>query len=143
MVSAVQHVQAALVARVGVENFPVVVLVEHADPGTLVAGKGHHLVVVIHLLLLHLFRREGDVIVPVEVVAVGRHPLEAPAHASFVGLELVQRRPGHRHQVDVPMIEMNDDTVVVIGPERAAGTTLVPFRPEHEVINDQLAFALK
>jgi len=77
--------------------------------------------------------------VPVEVVPVGRHPLEAPAHALLEGFDLRQRRARDREQGDVALREVPVRAVDVVGQERAAWAALLPPRTEHEVIDDQLA----
>ena len=36
------------------------------------------------------------------------------------------------------MLEMDDDAIVAIGPERAARATLLPVGAKHEMVDDQL-----
>src|SRR3984893_10081826 len=69
VIGADQHIEAAAVARIGVEDFAVLVLIEHAGAGALFARKRGHFIVV-HGLAAGLFLgRRRDVIVEVEVVA--------------------------------------------------------------------------
>ena len=41
------------------------------------------------------------------------------------------------------MGEVHTDAIEVVGPERAARTTFGPLRPEHEVVDEQLAAPLE
>src|ERR1700730_8311703 len=61
-----------------------------------------------------------------------------PAHAFLVGLELARGRARDGDEADVAVIEMDDDAVEIVGPERTALAALVPTRVEHEMENDQL-----
>jgi hypothetical protein len=126
-----------------VEDAAGAVLVEHADARRLLAREPVRAVVVVDVALGHFVLRERHVIVVVEVVPVGRHPLEAPAHALLEGLDLGQRRPRNRHQRHVPGIQVHDVAVEIVGRPGAARATLLPLRPEHEVIDDQLAAAVE
>src|SRR5216684_7474388 len=85
-VGAEKHVAAARVARIGMEDAAVLVLVEHAAAGHFLALEFLRCVVVIHLALRAL--RERYVIVVVEIALIRRHPLEAPAHAFLERLDL-------------------------------------------------------
>ena len=141
MIGADQHVEAAAVARIGVEDFAVVVPVEYAGAGALFAGKRRHFVIV-HRLAAGLFlRRRRDVIVEVEVAAARRHPFEVPAHARFEFIDLRQRGARHDDERHVALREVDDGTVKMIGQERAARAAGFPVGAEHEVIDDQLALA--
>src|SRR5581483_10899144 len=62
-------------------------------------------------------------------------------HAPAIGVALSDRRMDNGRQLHVPVLQVHSDAVVVVGPERAAGTALPPVRPEHEVIDEQLARA--
>src|SRR6266540_1449626 len=79
MVGPVQHVETPRVARVGVIDGAVRLLVEDADARGFGNGERAVGVVVVRLSSLEFLRGEGDVIVPVEVVAERRHPPDAPA----------------------------------------------------------------
>src|SRR6185295_1919354 len=136
VIGAVQHVQPARIAGVGVEYLAVRAFDEHADPRRLRRPEPAGLVVVDRRLLL--LGREGDVVVAVEVVAIGRHPLEAPAHTFPVALQFLKRRARDRHQRHVAVAQMHHGAVVVVRPERAALATFLPVRPEHEVIYEEL-----
>src|SRR5262249_53402179 len=81
---------------------------------------------------------ERDAEIEVEVAARRRHPAEGPAHALPVGLELGKRAARDGHESRVARRQMHVDAVEIVGPERAAGATLVPVRTEHEVLNDEL-----
>jgi hypothetical protein len=53
--------------------------------------------------------------VVVEVVFVGRHPLEAPAHALLERFDLGKRRAGHRQQGHAALRQVPVRAVDVIG----------------------------
>src|SRR5262245_20978377 len=74
-IGSVHHVDAARVARIGVEHGTGCVLVEHADARQL-SHRTLCRVVVVGGLLRQILRRERDVIVEVEIVAGRRHPCE-------------------------------------------------------------------
>src|SRR3546814_6020086 len=76
---------AAGVGRVGVIDRAPVVLGEHAQARQLVDAGVDGGIVVISFLALELFRAERHVVVEVEVVAEGRDPGKAPAHAPLEG----------------------------------------------------------
>src|SRR5450759_1457501 len=69
--------------------------------------------------------------------------MEAPAHAILEGFDLGQRRSRNHDQRDVAIGEVNEAAVEMIGQERAAWTTLLPPRTEHEVVHNQLASAVE
>src|SRR2546421_5147966 len=75
-----------------VEHFAVPALVKHARAGSFLAREFAHLVVVVNFTFCFFALRERDMIVKVEIAAVRRHPLEAPAHALLECLDLCQRR---------------------------------------------------
>src|SRR4029077_710400 len=77
--------------------------------------------------------------VVIEVVAVGRYPWEAPAHALLVGFDLGKRRARDGKQHHVAMRKMQSGAVEMIGEVGAARAAFAPIRAEHEVIDDQLA----
>jgi len=143
MVGAVEHVEPARVARIRVIDGATGLPGEHADAGRLGYRKAADSVVVVRLLPLELLGGDGDVVVGVEVRVEGRHPLDAPAHAPPVGLERRERRARDEDQAGVPMVEVHDDAVEVVHPERAALAALLPARVEHEVLDDELAAPLE
>src|SRR6185312_10016270 len=69
-----------------------VLLDEGAQSRRLLAGEFGHLIIVFDLAARLFLGRERDVEVVVEVVAVGRHPFELPAHAFLVGLDFGEGR---------------------------------------------------
>src|SRR4249919_3335424 len=77
--------------------------------------------------------------VVIEVVAVGRRPREAPAHALLVGFDLGKRGARYGNERHVAMREMQCRSVEMIGEVGATRTAIAPIRAEHEVIDDQLA----
>src|SRR5260370_4551306 len=89
-VGAEKHVAAARVAGIGMEDAAVLVLVEHAAAGHLLALEFLRCVVVIHLALRVL--RERHMIVVVEIALIRPHPLESQAHAFLERLDLGQGR---------------------------------------------------
>jgi hypothetical protein len=86
--------------------------------------------------LLLLGERDSEV--KVEVTSVRRDPREPPAHAPFVGLEFLERGAGDTHHRYVVMVEVDDETVEGVGDRRAGRAPRVVFRPEHEVVDEQL-----
>ena len=62
-----------------------------------------------------------------------------PAHAALVGGDLFERRLRDDGERDIVMVEMHQRAVEVIGEEGAAGASRLPIRPEHEMIDDELA----
>lgn len=114
------------------------VLVEDAETRRLRAGELLHRVVVVYLALRQLLLCERHVEVSVEIAAVGRHPLEAPAHTFLERLYFGQRRPRDCHHRDVAGCQMWERAVDMVGHERAAWAALLPIRSEHEVVDNQL-----
>ena len=86
-----------------------------------------------------LFWGEGDVVVEVEVAAVGGDPGEGPAHALFEGLDFGECAAGDGYVRDVVMLEVLACAVDMVGEEGAAGAAFFPSGAEHEVIDDELA----
>src|SRR6516162_10845232 len=82
-------------------------------------------------------------VVPVEVAPEGRDPLEAPAHAPFESLQLGLWRTRHRNHGHVAVGQMNNRRVVVVGNEGTRFASFGPFGIEHEVVSDELAFAVE
>ena len=64
-----------------------------------------------------------------------------PAHALLELLNLRKRRPRHHDEGDVAFRQMDDRAVEVIGKQRAALAAFFPVGTEHEMVDDQLAFA--
>src|SRR4029434_774573 len=86
---------------------------------------------------------ERDSVVEVEVAAIGRHPLEAPAHAFLERFDLCQ---GCSRDCDIRYVvvfEMCERTFDMVHLERAANAALLPFGTEHEMLDHQLAPAAK
>src|SRR5262249_3956767 len=52
---------------------------------------------------------------------------------------LGQGRARHRDERHVAMLEVQASAVDMVGPERAAHAAFLPSRPEHEMLDDQLA----
>src|SRR5262249_11809849 len=99
--------------------------------------------VVVDAAPVELFLRKGDVEVVVEIASEGRHPLEVPTHALLVGQYLGKRRARNRNDGHVVMAEVLSGPVDVLGLKGTARTGGVPLRPVHQVMNDQLAAAIK
>jgi len=57
--------------------------------------------------------------------------------------QLGQRRARDRKETDVAMLQMNADAVEIVGPEGAGLAPFGPVRPQHEVIDNELALARK
>src|SRR5262245_19232683 len=93
VVGTIEHIDAARVARVSVEHLTAVILVEDADSNLFRQRIGRNLVIVIRLPFSDLRRRERNLVVEIEIAAVGRNPREAPAHALLVGVNLRQWGP--------------------------------------------------
>ena len=125
------------------EDVVVLVLVEDADAGRLRTGKFNASVVVFHSASGELLRREGGLVVVVEIRAVGRHPIELPAHAVLEGFDLGQRRAGYSRERDITLRKMHQRSVSVVYVAGAAGTPFLPLGTEHEVVDDQLASAVE
>src|SRR3546814_3349468 len=96
---------AARVGRVGVIDDTLLIFVEHAAAGQLVDAGIDGRVVVDGFLALELVRAERHVVVEVEVVAVGRDPGEAPAHAPLEGGDLLEGRARYRSEGQVRMLD--------------------------------------
>jgi len=68
--------------------------------------------------------------------------LVTPEHAARLR-EFGVRRARDRNEADVAMLQMNRNAIEIIGPERAMRASGVPFRIEHEMIDDELAGAVE
>src|SRR5207237_1021475 len=139
VVRAVQRLDAASVARIRVEHRAGPVLVEHARAFAIGHSRVRRPDIVEQGATLELLRRERHAQVVVEVGAGGRDPLEAPAHASLVALDLVEGRARHGHEADVAVGQVQAGAVVMVGPEGAAWASFLVLRSEHEMIDEQLA----
>ena len=113
-------------------------------------ARARHLVAVDLLLLVIVFDifvglvvLEGDVEIEIEIAAEGRHPREAPAHAPLEGLDLGKRRAGDCHERHVALGEVDEGAVEMIGKIGAALAAFLPVRPQHEVVDDELAPAVE
>src|SRR5262245_57264571 len=135
VVGSVHHVKPTRIARIGVENVSLRVLIKDTEAGGFLLPKLSHRIIVIPLALRHFFWRERNMIVPVEIVAERRHPLEGPPHALLEGFELSQRCSGNSDHCDISLVQVHDYTIEIIGPKRTAFATLRPTRVKHEVID--------
>ena len=138
-VAAQEHLAATRERRVGVEDLAGFVLVEHAAARHFVDHLGAVAVVVGGLAGGDLLGRERHVEVVVEVIAVRRHPFDAPAHALPERLGLRQWRARDHGVWHVVVREVNQRTHGVVEFERAADAAFRPVRAEHEVLDDELA----
>src|SRR5215467_15437295 len=82
-------------------------------------------------------------VVIVEITSVGRNPIKLPSQALLEGFDFGQGRSGNRRKGNVALRKMHQCSVRMIHVERAAGAGFFPLRAEHEVINDELAFAVE
>src|SRR5713226_8428703 len=67
--------------------------------------------------------------------------MEAPAHPFLKRLDLRQRRSRNNRQSDIPRRKVHHAAANMVGNVGTAWAAFLPFRPEHEVINDQLTLA--
>src|ERR1700730_8722258 len=123
------------------ENCSSGVFTEHTDPRMLAHRSLDRGIIVNDFALRQLLRRERHTVIVIEVIAEGRHPIEAPAHPLLECRELWVRRPGDRDEADVALVQMDQDRVEIIRPERAALAAFCPAGVEHEMIYDQLLLA--
>ena len=138
-VSAHHQLDTAAIDRIGVVDGAVGILVENTDARRFRAAEGLHRVVVVHLALRDLLLGERHMEVMIEAAAVGRDPIEAPAHAFLERLDLGQRRARNGHHRHIARGQMREHAIRMVGHVRAAWAALLPARPEHEVLDDQLA----
>src|SRR3974377_1374775 len=112
------------------------ILVKHAENRSLIRGhflrKSLPLVVVINDSLPHVFWRKRDVEIPVEVVAVGRHPFEIPAHPFLECLNLAHRSSRYHSHAKVSLGKMDQSPAEMIYNERATCAALFPLWTKHE-----------
>src|SRR5262245_20600811 len=137
-ISAEQFLSATCIGRIRVEYLSGLILVEDADAGKFIDRGVDQLVIVVHLTPSEVFLRERDMVVKVEVAAIGRHPLEAPAHAFLERFDLCQRCSRDRDIRYVVVFEMHQSPFDMVHLERAADAALLPFGAEHEMLDDQL-----
>src|SRR5436190_2433845 len=137
VVGGVDEVDASRIGRVGVEHVAAVCLCEDAEAFTIRVPRSQRLVVEDGLVLP--LRPERDVVVVVEVVLERRHPLEAPAHPLLVRRDLRQRRARDRDHRHVAGLQVENDRIEIVGPERADRAAGVVLRIEHEVVDEELA----
>src|SRR5277367_1779524 len=128
---------------IGMEDISARILIEDAVPGKIFNRGIDHRVIVIHLAAGDLFRHERHMEVIVEVAAMRRHPPELPPHAPPERFNLLERRARNRDKRDIMMFKMRQSPVNMIRLERTPDTTLLPSRPEHKVLNNQLAASVK
>jgi hypothetical protein len=69
--------------------------------------------------------------------------LKLPTHPFLEQLNLGQGRSGNCSEGNVALRKMHECSVGVIHVEGAAWAAFFPLRTEHEVINDQLTFAVE
>src|SRR5580692_12219542 len=91
------------------------------------------------MFLAHFVLRYGNAKIKVEVGGVGGGPRELPFHALFEGVDLVEWRSRSDQEPHVPLRQMGSQVVEMICQQRTTRAALLPVRPEHEVINHQLA----
>src|SRR5947208_2615205 len=121
------------------EDMVVIVLVEDAQAGSFGTRELLQGVVVVYLALRHIFFRERNVKISVEVVAEGRDPIKMPAHAFLECFDFGQRRAGDHYHCDVTRCEVRNGAIEMVGHEGATRAALLPIRSEHEVVDNQLA----
>ena len=90
---------------------------------------------------LDLLRRERHVEIKIEIRLERGKPFELPAHALLERLNFRQRRAGNDGESRVALSNVNVHAVEMVGPKRAMRATFLPARPEHEVIDNELALA--
>src|SRR5882724_896376 len=93
------------------------------------------------LAALSLFRREGDVEIKIEICLERGEPLKPPTHALLERRGFFPRRAGNDGERRVALSDVKVPAVEMVGPKEAMLATFLPARPEHEVIDDQLALA--
>src|SRR5262249_54372745 len=81
LIRGVHHVEAARIARIGMEYAAARILEKYADAGQLRSAPGFWHIVVGVPSVGCAVRPERYVVVEVEVALAGRHPFEGPAHA--------------------------------------------------------------
>src|ERR1700722_11568833 len=74
---------------------------------------------------------------------LGRQPLERPSEPPLIFHQLAVGSTRYGHHGGIALIQMSDDGVEVVGPERAVWASRLPVWREHEVVDDELAAAGK
>jgi hypothetical protein len=144
VVRADEDVAAPGIAGISVENVTCPVFVEHTCSGRFGAFVMFGIFkIIIDSPVLQLLLSERHMVIVVEIAAVGRNPVEFPAHPFFESEEFFQRRPGNDYHRNVVMLQMEIGAIDVVGQERAARATFFPFRVKHEMVDDELTFAIK
>ena len=119
------------------------ILIEDADSLLVRRTNRPNFIVVVCFARGDLLGRKRHVIVEIEITSVGRHPREAPAHAFLVGVYLGQRSARNGCKCHIAMIEMDRNTIEIVGPE---GARLAPFLligTKHEMVHNELAAAVE
>src|SRR5919108_4885724 len=127
LVGTIDHVNAPPVARISVEHLASLVLVEDTDSRFVRCINRPNCIVVVRLAPGDLFGRERHVIVEIELASIGRDPWEAPAHALLVRFDLGQRSARNGCKCHIAMIEMDRDSIEIVGPERARLAAFLPI----------------
>ena len=71
----------------------------------------------LHRALVVLGPVEGHREVRVEIGIPRGEPVECPAHALPVSEQLLDGRPGHHDQVDVPRAQVGKGALIIVSPE--------------------------
>src|SRR5205807_3285518 len=90
---------------------------------------------------LDLLGRERHVEIKIEIRLERGNPFEPPTHALLERLNFRQRRAGNDGKSRVALSNVSVHAVEMVGPKRAMLATFLPPRPEHEVIDDELALS--
>jgi hypothetical protein len=143
VVGGVEEVNAAFVRGVCVEDMAAGIAVKGADAFAFADIEAVGGVVVDGGVVFVLFGREGDVEVVIEITAVGRIPVEFPAHALFEGFDFFEAGAGDDGEGGVARGKVVLEAVKVIGPEGAVFAAFAPAGAEHKVVDEDLAFAGK
>lgn len=141
VIRAHQNVQSPRIAGIGMKDFARRILGEDAGTRTFFAGELALGVVVLHLASGLFFRREGNVIVKIEIASERRDPLKLPAHALLEGFDLGERRARNHRERGVAIGQVRGRAVEMIRHLRAAWATRLPAGAEHEVVHNELAAA--
>src|SRR5215469_15646877 len=124
------------------ENVAGLSFVEHAYARGLLTREFTCVEVVV-LALRHFFLGERYAKIVIERVPVRRYPLKLPAHPLLERLDLGKGRSRNCDQGHIALLEVDDAGIEVISRHRAAWTTLLPVRAEHEMIHNQLAASVE
>src|SRR5690349_18638766 len=94
------------------------VFIEHADPRPFRHRILDWLVIINDFALPELFRGERHAVIMVEVAAKRRDPIELPPHPLTKCSELCEWRPRDRDNTDIALVQMDQDAIEIIRPER-------------------------